>query len=234
MSQALLKFIFVTLVLDGFLILGVILGVRLYKNLNNAKHQEQGKVIQRIMKTYTVLQCVGWPVVVTFMGLLRFNKLVVRFLTPSIERYAICILRSLFLVFRYYVGFNSFIIAICRYCFIVFDQATRAVGVDKARKILLCASFGVPLLLAVLGETTVPMEIGWMFLSTADDRFQSPIYELANSLLPNLVINGVALFCRALFGVIFSNIGAGLIYLHIHIYGRRYVHKFYTFHVTYL
>ena len=130
-------------------------------------------------------------------------------------------LRSLFLLFRYYIGFNSFIIAICRYCFIVFDQTTRAFGIDKTRKMLLCVSFGIPLLVAVLGEATVPMEHAWIALSTAEDKFESPIYELANSLLPNCVTYGIGLFCMSLLGIIFSNIGEGLIYLHIYIYGRR-------------
>ena len=93
--------------------------------------------------------------------------------------------------------------------------------IDKASKILLCASFGVPLLVAVLGEAAIPMEQGWMAVSTAEDGFQSPIYEFANNLLPHFITNGIALFCMALRAIIFSNVGQGLIYLHIYIYARR-------------
>ena len=107
---------------------GLLAGIRLYKNLKNEKHQEQGKVIQRIMKTYTAVQCVAWPVIMVCMGLLRINKVFIKFLTPGLERHAICMLRSLGNLFRCYIGFNSLVIAICRYCFIVFDQTTRAFG----------------------------------------------------------------------------------------------------------
>ena len=203
------------------LTVGVVVGIRLYKNLKNEKQQEQGKVIQRITKTYTVLQCVGWPVIMICMGLLRINKVFITFLTPILERNVIRIFRSLCNLFRCYIGFNSLIIAICRYCFIVFDQTTRAFGIGKARKMLLCGSFGIPLCVAVLFEATAPMNQGWIALSTAEDSFQSPIFDLANGLLPNVGTYVIAFFCMSMLGIIFSNVGEGIIYLHIHIYGRR-------------
>ena len=88
----------------------------------------------------------------------------------------------------------------------------------KARKILLCGSFGVPLLVAVLKDATLPMSQGWMALNTAEDSYQSPIFELANSLLPYFVTDGIAFFCMSMLGIIFSNVGEGIIYLHIYIY----------------
>ena len=172
-------------------------------------------------RTYTVLQCVAWPVIMICMGLLRINKVFIRFLTPSLERNAIRILRSLCNLFRCYIGFNSLIIAICRYCFIVFDQTTRAFGIDKARKILLCGSFGIPLLVAALAEATLPMPHVWIALSAEEDSFQSPIFDLANGLLPNVGTYVIAFFCMSMLGIIFSNVGEGIIYLHIYIYGRR-------------
>ena len=221
MSHSISVLMSLCLMIPILLIVGLIVGIRLYKNLKNEKHQEQGKVIQRIMKTYTVLQCVGWPVIMICMGLLRINKVFITFLTPILERNAIRIFRSLCNLFRCYIGFNSLIIAICGYCFIVFDQPIRAFGIDKARKILLCGSFGIPLLVAVLVEATLPISHGWIALTTEEDSFQSPIFDLANSLLPNFVTDGIAFFCMSMVGVIFSNVGEGIIYLHIHIYGRR-------------
>ena len=221
MSFSLSVLISLCLMIPILLTLGLLVGIRLYKNLKNEKHQEQGKVIQRIMKTYTVVQCVAWPALTICMGLLRINKVFIKFLTPSLERNVIRIFRSLCNLFRCYIGFNSLIIAICRYCFIVFDQTTRAFGIGKARKMLLCGSFGIPLCVAVLFEATAPMNQGWIALSTAEDSYQSPIFDLANSLLPNFVTDGIAFFCMSMLGIIFSNVGEGIIYLHIHIYGRR-------------
>ena len=221
MSFSLSVLISLCLMIPILLTLGLLVGIRLYKNLKNEKHQEQGKVIQRIMKTYTVVQCVAWPALTICMGLLRINKVFIKFLTPSLERNVIRIFRSLCNLFRCYIGFNSLIIAICRYCFIVFDQTTRAFGIGKARKMLLCGSFGIPLCVAVLFEATAPMNQGWIALSTAEDSYQSPIFDLANSLLPNFVTDGIAFFCMSMLGIIFSNVGEGIIYLHIYIYGRR-------------
>ena len=203
------------------LALGVMVGLRLYRNIKNEKHKEQGKVIQRIMKTYAVVQCIMWPFIIICMGLLRINKVLINFLPPSFERHAISMLRSLFGLLRNYVGFNSLIIAICRYCFIVFDQTTSAFGIHRARKALVCGSFAIPMLMTVLSAATVPMAHGWIALWTAEDAFQSPIYELVHSLLPKSVTYGIALFAMSLRAIIFSNIGEGFIYLHIYIYGRR-------------
>ena len=221
MSYSLSILISLCLMIPILLTLGVLVGIRLYKNLKNEKPQEQGKVIQRIMKTYTVVQCVAWPALTICMGLLRINKVFIKFLTPSLERNVIRIFRSLCNLFRCYIGFNSLIIAICRYCFIVFDQTTRSFGIGKARKMFLCGSFGIPLCVAVLFEATAPMNQGWIALSTAEDSYESPIFDLANSLLPNFVTDGIAFFCMSMLGIIFSNVGEGIIYLHIHIYGRR-------------
>ena len=221
MLRSLSLVISINLIIVFLLIVGVIVGIRLYKNIKNEKHQEQGKVIQRIMKTYTIIQCVAWPLIMICMALLRINRVLIKFLTPSLERYAICTLRSVFGLLRNYIGFNSLIIAICRYCFIVFDETTSTIGIYKARKVLVCGSFAIPLLVTVIHAATLPMAHGWIALGTAEDTFQSPIYELVNSLLPSSVTYGIALFGMSLSGIIFSNIGEGFIYLHIYIYGRR-------------
>ena len=221
MLHSLSVVISVNLIIIILLTVGVIVGIRLYKNIKNEKHQEQGRVIQRIMTTYTITQCVAWPLIMICFALLRINKLLIKFLTPTLERYAICTLRSVFALFRNYIGFNSLIIAVCRYCFIVFNETTSAIGIYKARKALVCGSFAIPFLVVVLNSATVPMAPGWIALWTTEDTFQSPFYEFVNSLLPSYVTNGIALFGMSLRAIILSNIGEGFIYLHIYIYGRR-------------
>ena len=73
---------FITLVFFVIAILstiGIIVGMRLYNNLKNEKHQEQGKVIQRILKTYAIVQCIGWPCMMIFVGLLLIDRFVTNF-----------------------------------------------------------------------------------------------------------------------------------------------------------
>ena len=85
-----------------FSTLGVIVGIRLYNNLNNEKHREQGKVIQRIMKTYAIMQCIAWPCIMIFLGLLLIDKFVTHICPLSLQRNAIIAWRY----FIYYILHN--------------------------------------------------------------------------------------------------------------------------------
>ena len=58
--------------------LGIVICRKLYIDTKNEEHKEKGKVIQRIMKTYCVVQCGLWPVVSAVFGLARFTKSSVR------------------------------------------------------------------------------------------------------------------------------------------------------------
>ena len=78
MLHSLSVVISVNLIIIVLLSVGVIVGLRLYKNIKNEKHQEQGKVIQKIMKTYTIIQCVAWPLIMTCFALLRINKRLIK------------------------------------------------------------------------------------------------------------------------------------------------------------
>ena len=68
--------VIVTLTISGILfsIFGIIISKKLYKNVREEVHQERGKVIQRIMKTYSLVQCVGWPLMMITAWLLYVNK----------------------------------------------------------------------------------------------------------------------------------------------------------------
>ena len=44
-------------------IIGITIGRKFYQNVQKEDHQERGKVIQRIMKTYAMVQCIMWPVI---------------------------------------------------------------------------------------------------------------------------------------------------------------------------
>ena len=43
--------------------LGIFIHRKLYNNINNEKHRESGKVIQRILKTYSIIQCTLAPLI---------------------------------------------------------------------------------------------------------------------------------------------------------------------------
>ena len=54
--------------------LGLAICRKLYIDTKNEEHKEKGKVIQRIMKTYCLIQCGVWPVISAVFGLARFAK----------------------------------------------------------------------------------------------------------------------------------------------------------------
>ena len=43
--------------------LGIGIGIKLYNKVKDEEHNEKGKVIQKIIKTYSIVQCVAWPLI---------------------------------------------------------------------------------------------------------------------------------------------------------------------------
>ena len=130
------------LILFGLLwtIAGMRVCKKLYDKVRNEDHQERGKVIQRIMKTYAMAQLVSWPLVMISGWFLHVNKTLFRFVEPFVVRYLIITLRCFYSTFRGYIGFNSLIIAACRYCFIVKDSLVSRIGIERTRYIFLTTS----------------------------------------------------------------------------------------------
>ena len=222
---------------------GIVVGRKLYNNVKNEDHQEKGKVIQRIMKTYSMAQCIAWPCIMSLTWLLSLNKTVLTVIEPALIRHAIAVLRFLYTLFRGYVGFNSLIIAISRYSFIVWENQVFRFGIGRARYLFVASSMGIPVLLAFLNESTVPIEYPWrcQFMPGNNDTYhstdnisvycaknttehilQSPIYNLFNEHFPSSVTYGMKICCFIIIVMAYSNIAEGLIYLHTYIHNRRY------------
>ena len=224
--------------------LGITVGTILYKNINNEEKKEKGKVIQAIMKTYAIIQCIAWPCWTIFAWLLFVDKEMINLLSPTLNAIAIFMLRFSFVNVGCYVAFNSLVIATCRYCFIVFDNWTSKFGVGKARRIFISASVGIPLLLAFINEATIDeptyrpllqlflyskqsMNINpynnntYLTVNSTDESLQNPIYKFVRSYFPTSLTDGMRLFCTASFILVFANVGEGLMYLHTYIYYRR-------------
>ena len=141
----------VVLIIVGSLytIAGIAIGKKFYDNVRKEEHQERGKVIQKIMKTYALVQCIGWPIVMILAWLLYINKFVLTILQHDITRQAMISLRFGYTMFRVYVGFNSLIIAICRYSFIIHEDQVFKFGVNRIRSILQICSVVIPIVLAL-------------------------------------------------------------------------------------
>ena len=223
--------------------LGISVNNRLYKNVKNEEHLEKGKIIQRIMKTHSMVQCIAWPCLIIMAFLLKMNKhLDLDFIPQSYVGYIIGIQRFLNTLNGCYGGFNSLIMAISRYVCIVHYHAVDGYGVRKVRKFLIGSSIGIPFLLAILTDALVPVENIWVILFLPDSNFihngqgsndtslilnpklqivQSPIYYLTNTYLPYEMFSVLKLVWTVLMFLLHSNILEGIIYLHTYIYYRR-------------
>ena len=235
------------LILFGLLwtIAGMTVCKKLYNKVRNEDHQERGKVIQRIMKTYAIVQLVSWPLVMISAWFLNVNKSILRFVQPFVIRYLIISLRFLYSTFRGYIGFNSLIIAICRYTFVLYDRQVYNIGFKRVAYVYLISSVGIPIFFSFLSEATHPIEDLWicMFMpqdnptleeprnetrgilcdqNTIQDVIESPIYYLFKDHLPCSVTYGMWI-CVKIFVVISNfNIIEGFMYAHIFLYMNRY------------
>ena len=219
----------------------VMVNKKLYINIKNENPCEKGKVIQHIMKTYALLQCVCWPSVIAII--LVFHLLDIMYgigRAPMVQNFLFGYW-FIFVLYRTYLGFNSLIIAVSKYAFIVFGRQTEVFGIPRVRSLLFSCSFGIPIIASIFYALTQPME--QEFLSTFLDEaytnmtdiskflnrtelstniYESPVYSLANKYLPHDVMYTIRIITDILLVTIHSNIFEGLIYYHISMMLRRY------------
>ena len=221
---------------------GIIVNKKLYRNVKNEEHLEKGKIIQRIMKTHSLIQIFVYPPLISFAFFLKWNKEILGIIPSPYIGYCIVILRSFNTLNSCFGGFNSLIIAISRYTCIVYQRTVEDFGVKKVRKLLISSSVGVPIFFALLNEALIPVEDFWgaLFLpeyTYSFDRIannkdvlnqnvtlhlpQSPLHLIAHTYLPTSVTHGLKFVWLIILISIHFNLLEGVIYLHIHIYYNR-------------
>ena len=234
-----------SLITFTFSIAGIALCRKLYENIQKENHQEKGKIIQKIMKTYAVIQYIGYPIVMISAWLLYVNKFVLTIFQPDMTRHAILITRLVYTLLRSYIGLNSLIIAVCRYSFILCENQVVKIGINRFRSIILSCSVVVPIMFAFSNEATLPVEISWICLFMPNDKqtiqfdtrnvsnifcsrhhvpeiAESLIYTVYNEYIPPSFTQGIKLF-HAIFTVIIgSNVLEGFLYCHIFTHMKRY------------
>ena len=215
----------------------ILVNKKLYYNIKHEEHLEKGKVIQHIVKTYSLCQCVGWPCIVLFYGLI---KTICYFSQNDSCNQAVLIFRFLYTFFRDYLQFHSLIIAICRYSFIIFDFKSQTFGIAKLRTFFIGASIGVPFFTAILYEITRPIEKTYMYwfygttlpqdspnatdtqpIEPVDFKTRSIPFIIFNEISSPSVVHVVSVVENIVFSIIYSNLIEGCIYTHIFIFLRR-------------
>ena len=218
----------------------IMINRKLYIKIKNEKKLENGQVIQRIMKTYSLVQCVVWPCFIAFTLIIHLIDVIYEIGRPPSLQNFLSALRFFVVLYRTYIGFNSLIVALCRYLFIVFGRQTDNFGVSRVRALLISCSFGVPIFTSILYQFTQPYETDFLsvyyeegsinnrniskYLTTtlSKDIYESPVYTAANTYLEYGLVYAMNIITNILIVLIHSNIIEGLIYYHISIFVRRY------------
>ena len=215
----------------------------LYQKVKDEEHQEKGKVVQRIIKVYSIIQCVGLPVCILSPGILCLSIQYLNVLELSNARYLISSLPFLTSLLRDFVAFHTLIIAITRYTFVVFDSRAEVFGIQKLRKIFIRLSIVIPFVATLLFDATTPIEStaiifdyfygdemysnATVSMSDYKDKdinmdIQSPIYYICNSFLPDSIVHSIKLFWFILLLAMYSNIIEAFLYAHILVIYKRY------------
>ena len=66
---------------------GIVVNKKLYQNVRNEEHLEKGKIIQRIMKTHSLVQCITWPVLISAAFFMKINKNLLEIISPKYMKF---------------------------------------------------------------------------------------------------------------------------------------------------
>ena len=228
--------------------LGLVVCKKLYYNLKNEEHKEKGKIIQRILKNYCLLQCVAWPLISVVFGIVLFTKRSIFAFNHSILMVIIVsILRFAVRLNLLYVGFNSFILAISRYVFVMQVTHDEETCIKKLRRLFIVTSILAPVLFGILDEafiaypTITPItaasnvmirhnqtNVGSTFYDTDHNLQnhtylipQSPLFLVAEKYVSSSIKYAVKLGLVIAHSAFYSNIPEGIFYTHIFIVNKR-------------
>ena len=159
------------------------------------------------------------------------DSLTFHIISPWLIPYALEFLRFLVVGRRIYLGFNSLIIAICRYCFVVYDEQISQYGIAEARKVLICLSVAVPFMISIVICMFMEPSAMWSFLETNQfnkpcyldkgnvttntsdyKRYPFPIYNLVRLHVPSYVLHGMTIFSYGSACIVLSNVVEGVLY----------------------
>ena len=217
---------------------GVAINYKLYCNVMKETPGEKGKVFQQIMKNYTRMQVFGFGFVWIWMtALLSIVSLNYNFMiSPCMVVNAFHIGMFSYIIVRFYAGFNSFILAVGRYVFVVHDDKVLSWGVKKVSRVLIISSVLIPSLMALLTNSVVTLQYtGWLaharkYVEKCEnltigavnqdlpktqsiDYFRSPFYDFAHLHFPSWMSDGLYILFLVFVTAFFSNITEGLIYI---------------------
>ena len=215
---------------------------KVYHNLKNERHRENGKVIQRILKTYSIVQCT-LPMLIYPLFLPMLNNEILEYLDPVLKYCFVQLHRCLLTTYLYYILSNSLIIALARYLFIVFDTTANRFGTLNIQRFFIGLGFGIPIVLGPIHYSVIPFHTIDNFMEVAKhnlrnyttssdenitgcmetmfDTLESPLYCFTEKYFQSNLISAIRIVLASVTAIIASNFPEGFIYIHTFIYCNR-------------
>ena len=217
----------------------ILVNKKLYQNIKNEERREKGKVLQYLMKQYAMLQCFAWPFILGFTVMFYLENTVFHVLGPLAYIYLVAAFRFSYNVIRDYLSFNSLILALVRYTFLIFENQADALGINRLKHLFISWSIIGPIFDTALLEITNPIEHVWYKLFMEGRVFQntnstsicqnggtsimieSPVYLAAKTYFPELLMFLMKQLDTIVIVMVHSNVIEGFIYAHIFTHFRR-------------
>ena len=216
----------------------ILVNKSLYSKIHKEEHQEKGKVIQHIIKMFSITLCISLPIIISYECILVVLT-EYQILDSSLKRYLISGCRFLTILLMDYAQAHSLVIAVCRYTFTVFEQQAQKLGIEKLRVFFIVSSIVIPFTSTLLFEMT--HDFGGLYLRlfynmssglTNDSinyldsdqgakMYTSVLFAITKECLPSSLIYGIYVVATILFVILYSNIIEGFIYLHIFLDHKR-------------
>lgn len=214
-------------------ILAVLVNNKLYTNIKNEKPKDKGKVIQQILKVYSLIQCTAWPILSIYYGLLYLIFPVLGIIEFTVANYLISGLRFTYTLLLNFLSFHSLIIAISRYIFVIHSSMSEKLGIKKLGRWLIGSSMAVPFVITFLYDATYPIEDS--FVSTfyensavqktndtltgfkndvRNNVYETPIYLIFHKYFPVYLIYGLRSLWGVMFFITYCNVIEGCLYTH--------------------
>ena len=218
---------------------GIAVNYKLFHRVRNETTGERGKAFQQIVKSYAMIQVIGWPCIWMWFAvwqwiiLMKFDSL----FPPCIYVYAYHTGIFAYILQRCYVAFHSLILALGRYIFVVHDNLVLDWGIKRVSRALVISSFFVPLFMAILTDSVLQLQYnGWlgeirvyearcsissgehimkenMVAKGHQEYFSSPFYSFVHEQLPSWATKALFIFAIVIATTLFSNISEGIIYI---------------------
>ena len=217
--------------------IAIVINKKLYQNVKLEKHRETGKIIQRILMTYSIVQCL-LPALIHVLGIPFLDIEIFEKFDESFMSILTQIFRTSLIFYISYRGLHSLIIAFSRYMFIVFSHKADKIGIRKLKLVLIGSSISFPLFFSLLCQCTFSIKNREQMMEIAEQKcgrytrldnnsftecldtmlnsMEFPLYEFIHENVNSAFISmtrGILVFIA---GAIHSNITE--LFIHIHIF----------------